>query len=97
MYTIGGCMEKETLKLNVSEARRKLTQLDKILSPGETLEITRNGKTYARIELVRDMDPYEEILKSIDSLPESDDQRQSVARNYKKILYGMRDEDSNGI
>ena len=90
-------MKKKRLTLNVSEARSKLTQLDKILNPGETLEITRNGKTYARIELVRDIDPYEEVLKSIDSLPESDDQRHSVARNYKKILYGMSDEDTNGI
>ena len=97
MYKKGGHMEKEGLKLNVSEARNKLTQLDKILNPGETLEITKRGRTYARIELVGDIDPYEEVLKSIDSLPEGNGQLQPVARNYKKVLYGMNDEDTNGI
>ncbi len=39
-------------KIKLSEARSKLTQLDKILKPGEALQITKRGKAYARIELL---------------------------------------------
>ncbi len=63
-------MEKEIIRLNVSDARGKLTQLDKLLKPGEALEITRRGKGYARIELLGEIDPYEEVLKAIDDLQE---------------------------
>ena len=84
-------MEKEIIRLNVSDARGKLTQLDKLLKPGETLEITRRGKVYARIELLGEIDPYEEVIKSIEDLPEPEEELQLAARNYKTLLYGMND------
>ena len=90
-------MEKKMLKLSVSDARHKLTRLDEILRPGEFLQITRRGKAYARIELEGDVDPYEEVLKSIESLPEPDEPIRTVAENYKKLLYGTEDEHTQGI
>ncbi len=90
-----GAMEKETIKLNVSEARDKLTQLDKLLKPGDIMQITRRGKAYARMELMGEIDPYEEVLNSIEALPEPENTLQPVARRYKSFLYGMNDEDFN--
>ena len=90
-------MEKKTLKLSVSDARHKLTKLEEILRPGEFLQITRRGKAYARIELEGEIDPYEEVLKSIESLPEPDAPLRTVARDYKKILYGTENEHTQGI
>ena len=90
-------MERKMLKLSVSDARDKLTRLDEILRPGEFLQITRRGKAYARIELEGDIDPYEEVLKSIEYLPEPDAPLRTVARNYKKILYGIKNEHTQGI
>ena len=84
-------MKKQIIRLNVSDARGKLTQLDKLLKPGETLEITRRGKVYARIQLLGEIDPYEEVLKSIEDLPEPEEGLQLSARNYKALLYGMND------
>jgi hypothetical protein len=75
----------DTLKL--SEARSKMTQLEKILKPGEILNITRRGKAYARLQLVTESDRYDEILKSIETLPEPDGKLQPVARSYKSFLY----------
>ena len=37
--------------MKVSEARSKLTQLDKLLKLGETLQVNKRGKAYACIEL----------------------------------------------
>jgi len=85
------------LKLSVSDARHRLTRLEEILKPGEFLQITRTGKPYARIELEGDVDPYEEVLKSIESLPEPDEPLRAVVRNYKKLLYGREDENTHGI
>lgn len=85
------------LKLSVSDARHQLTRLEEILRPGEFLQITRRGKAYARIELEGDLDPYEEVLKSIESLPEPDASLRTVARDYKKILYGTENEHTQGI
>jgi hypothetical protein len=76
-------MERRMVKLSVSDARHKLTRLEEILKPGEFIQITRRGKPYARIELEGDVDPYEEILKSIESLPAPDEPLQSVARAHK--------------
>ena len=90
-------MEKDIMKLNVSEARDKLTQLDKLLKPGEKLQITKRGKPYARIELEGDIDPYEEVLKSIEALPETEEKLKPVARKYKTYLYGTKDEDAGRI
>ena len=90
-------MERKMLKLSVSDARHQLTRLEEILRPGEFLQITRRGKAYARIELEGDLDPYEEVLKSIESLPEPDEPLQPVARDYKKILYGTENEHTQGI
>jgi|GEM_PF-1023929 len=91
-------MDREILKLKVSEARDKLTRLDKILKPGEFLQVTRRGKDYARIELEGGIDPYDAVLRSIESLPEPepDETLRPVARNYKTVVYGMeRAEDGN--
>jgi len=90
-------MEKKTIKLSVSDTRHKLTRLEEILRPGEFLRITRRGKPYARIELEGDADPYEEVLKSIESLPEPDEPLRTVAKSYKKLLYGIEDEHTQGI
>lgn len=81
-----------TLKL--SEARSKLTQLDKLLKPGESLQITKRGKAYARIELIADKDPYEKTLELIEALPEPKKKLRPVARNYKSILYGKKNKDA---
>jgi len=76
--------------MKLSEARSKLTQLDKLLKPGETLQINRRGKAYARIELIGEMDGYERVLNSIESLPEPKGKLLAVAQSYKSILYGKQ-------
>jgi len=81
-------MKQPLLKLNLSEARAKLTQLDKIIKPGESLQLTKRGKAYARIELLGKTDRYEEVLKSIEALPEQKEKLRPVAQNYKSKLYG---------
>ncbi len=81
-------MGDPVLKLNLSEARTKLTQLDKLLKPGESLLVNKRGKPYARIELLGDIDEYGQVLESIEALPEAPQELLSVAENYKSILYG---------
>ena len=73
--------------ITLSEARSKMTQLDKILKPGEVLNITKRGKAYARLELVAESDRYDEILKSIEGLPESNGKLRPVAQSYKSFIY----------
>jgi len=90
-------MQKNIVKLSVSDARNKITKLEEVLRPGEFLQITKRGKPYARIELERDLDPYEEVLKSIESLPEAHVPLKAVARNYKKLLYGKENEHNQRI
>ncbi len=85
------------LKIKLSEARSKLTQLDKLLKPGESLQISKRGKAYARLELVGEMDRYEAVLKSIEVLPEPKERLRSVAQNYKSILYGSDDANSKRL
>lgn len=80
-------MGEPVLKMKLSEARSKLTQLDKLLQPGEVIQLTKRGRKYARIELVGDMDRYEAVLKSIDALPEPKEKLRPLAKNYKFILY----------
>jgi antitoxin (DNA-binding transcriptional repressor) of toxin-antitoxin stability system len=75
-------------KMNLSEARSKLTQLDKLLKPGEALQINKRGKAYARIELIGETDRYDRVLNSINGLPEPKNKLRAVAQNYKSILYG---------
>jgi hypothetical protein len=81
-------MKEAVLKLNLSEARTKLTQLDKLLKPGESLLVNKRGKSYARIELLGNIDKYEQVLESIEALPEAPQELLAVAENYKSILYG---------
>ena len=83
-------MRKSVSKIKISEARSKLTQLDKMLKPGETLQINKRGKAYARIELVGEMDVYDRVLNSIENLPEPKGKLRQVAQNYKSKLYGSR-------
>jgi len=80
-------MQQSLLKLKLSEARAKLTQLDKLLKPGESMQVTKRGKVYARIELLGEMDRYEAVLKSIEALPEPKEKLRPVAQNYKSVLY----------
>ena len=87
-------MGESILKLKLSEARIKLTRLDKILKPGESLEISKRGKPYARIELLGDVDHYEQVLQSIEALPEPFTELQPVAENYKSVLYGSDNENA---
>ena len=74
--------------MKVSEARSKLTQLDKLLKPGETLQVNKRGKAYARIELIGETDRYDTVLNSINGLPEPKEELRAVAQNYKSIWYG---------
>ena len=87
-------MGDSVLKLKLSEARSKLTRLDKLLKPGQALQVNKRGKAYARIELLGEMDPYEKVLQSIDALPEPQEALRTVARSYKSLLYGNKDEDA---
>ncbi|HEA67877.1 MAG TPA: hypothetical protein ENI07_13800 [Desulfobacterales bacterium] len=81
-------MGNATLKMKLSDARAKLTQLDKLLKPGEVLEISKRGKPYARLELINETDIYKKVLNSIENLPEPKRKLKAVAQNYKSILYG---------
>jgi hypothetical protein len=83
-------MKNSVLKIKISEARSKLTQLDKLLKPGETLQINKRGKAYARIELIGEMDVYDRVLNAIESLPEPKRKLRAVAQNYKSKLYGKQ-------
>ena len=87
-------MGEPKLKLKLSEARIKLTQLEKLLKPGESLEISKRGKPYARIELLGGADRYEQILATIEALPEPSEELQPIAENYKSILYGSDNENA---
>ena len=84
-------------EMKLSEARSKLTQLHKLLKPGEALQINKRGKAYARIELLGEMDRYDAVLNSIEALPEPREKLRPVAQNYKSILYGSKNEDSKRI
>ena len=90
-------MGESILKLKLSEARIKLTQLDKLLKPGESLEVSKRGKPYARIELLGSVDRYEQVLESIGALPEPLEELLPVAENYKSILYGSDNENAQRI
>ena len=81
-------MRNSVLKIKISEARSKLTQLDKLLKPGEALQINKRDKAYARIELIGEMDGYDRVLNAIESLPETKEKLRAVAQNYKSKLYG---------
>jgi len=83
-------MRKSVDKIKISEARSKLTQLEKLLKPGETLQIDKRGKAYARIELIGEMDGYDRVLNSIENLPEPKGKLRKVAENYKSKLYGKQ-------
>ena len=82
------------LTIKFSEANYRLTQLDKLLKPGETLQINKRGKAYARLELIGKMDRYEAVLKAIEGLPEPKEKLRPVAQNYKSILYGSNNANS---
>jgi len=79
-------MGKPVAEIKLSEARSKLTQLDKLLKPGEALKITKRGKAFARIELLGAMDRYDTVLRSIEALPEPEGTLYSAAQNYKSVL-----------
>ena len=87
-------MEESVSKIKLSEARSKLTQLERLLKPGEALQVTKRGKAYARIELLGEMDRYEAVLSWVDALPEPKEKLRSVAENYKSVLYGSNNENS---
>ena len=83
-------MKNAVSKIKISEARSKLTKLDKLLKPGEVLQINKRGKAYAIIELIGDLDVdgYDRVLDAIENLPEPKDKLKAVAQNYKSKLYG---------
>ena len=81
-------MKNSVSEIKISEARSKLTQLDKLLKPGEALQINKRDKAYARIELIGEMDSYDRVLNAIESLPETKGKLREVAQNYKSKLYG---------
>ena len=81
-------MKSSVSEIKISEARSKLTQLDKLLKPGETLQINKRGKPYAIIKLIGELDSYERVLSAVESLPEPKKKLKAVAQNYKSKLYG---------
>lgn len=81
-------MRNSVSEIKISEARSKLTQLDKLLKPGEKLQINKRGKAYAIVKLIGDIDDYERVLSAIERLPEPDGKLRTVAQNYKLKLYG---------
>ena len=83
-------MRNSVSEIKISEARSKLTQLDKLLKPGEALQINKRDKAYARIELIGEMDRYDRVLNAIESLPEAKGKLRAVAQNYKSKLYGKQ-------
>jgi len=83
-------MRNPVSKLKISEARSKLTQLDKLIKPGETLQINKRGKAYARIELIGEMNCYDRVLNAIEDLPAPKGKLRTVAQNYKSKLYGKQ-------
>jgi len=90
-------MGESLLKIKLTEARAKLTQLEKLLKPGEALQVNKRGKAYARIELLGETDRYDAVLKSIEALPEPKEKLRSVAQCYKSILYGNNNEHSKRL
>ncbi|MBC8463447.1 MAG: hypothetical protein H8D61_00550 [Deltaproteobacteria bacterium] len=64
--------------------------MDKLLKPGETLQINKRGKAYARIELIGEMDSYDRVLNAIGDLPAPKGKLRTVAQNYKSKLYGKQ-------
>ncbi|MFC1858019.1 hypothetical protein ACFL9U_08315 [Thermodesulfobacteriota bacterium] len=90
-------MSKLITKIKISEARTKLTQLDKILKPGEALQVNKRGKAYAIIELLGAMDRYDMVLNSIRDLPEPEEKLRPLAENYKSILYGNNNANSKRL
>lgn len=88
---------RNVLTIKLSEARSKLTQLDKLLRPGEALQVSKRGKAYARIQLLGEMDRYDAVLKSIEALPKPKEKLRPVAQSYKSILYGSNDEISKRL
>ena len=83
-------MRNSVSKIKISEARSKLTQLDKLIKPGESLQINKRDKAYARIELIGEMDGYDRVLNAIEDLPEPKGKLRTVAQNYKSKLYGKQ-------
>ena len=81
-------MTNSVSKIKISEARSKLTHLDKLLKPGEALQINKRGKAYAIIKLIGELDDYDRVLNAIENLPEPKEKLQAVAQNYKYRLYG---------
>jgi len=84
-------------EIKLSEARSKLIQLDKLLKPGEALQINKRGKAYVGIELLGEMNRYDTVLNSIEALPEPKDKLRPAAQSYKSILYGSKNENSKRI
>jgi hypothetical protein len=83
-------MENSVSKMKISEARSKLTQLEKLLKPGESLQINKRGKAYARIELIGEIDGYARMLNAIENLPKPKGKLRAVSQNYKSKLYGKK-------
>jgi hypothetical protein len=83
-------MRNSVEKIKISEARSKLTQLDKLLKPGETLQIDKRGKAYARIELIGEANAYDKVLRAIKELPEPKGKLREVAQKYRTKLYGQQ-------
>lgn len=81
-------MREPVLIMKLSDAKANISKLDKLLQPGQFIQITRKGKKYARIELSEEVDRYEAVLNAIESLPEPKGKLQPVARNYKSIFNG---------
>jgi antitoxin (DNA-binding transcriptional repressor) of toxin-antitoxin stability system len=75
-------------RFSITEAREKLTRLDRILRPGEVVEISRRGRPFARLELLPPPDPAREIMEIIGSLPSGKGKKKRVAARYKDLLYG---------
>lgn len=63
---------KGPLRISAVEQARFMARLARGALPlPAAVQITRRGKIYARLELIAESDCYDEVLKSIEALPES--------------------------
>ena len=81
-------------KLNITEARKQLLDLPRILHSGESIDVVRHQKTVLRIIRVADEgeeDPLAILDRAVLNLSKpKKNPPQDLAAHYKKYLYGKK-------
>ncbi len=75
----------------VSLVREHLTHLEKVMEPGEVLEVCRRGRPYFEIKLAgpkKGEDPYEILDRALKHLPPARGKKKDIARRADEYLYG---------